>query len=190
MRFVNVLLFPLVLGCFVIMAQAQNETGQEEKTDQPAIEKENPKQPTKEKNNGLVIGKNLKVNMPLIDAFKLLGLPKSIHVQRGTESIFDSVIIEYPKYGLRIHALSAGTTVEGIEMNRKFTGRFDTDIKIGDDFKLIIEKYGVPKSFDLGVANYPDMRLFFILDNDKVISAKVFAKDTKLLSSRLAASKK
>lgn len=138
----------------------------------------------------LVIGENLKVGMSLVDAFTLLGLPESINVKRGTASEFDSIAVEYPKHGIVIHALTAGTAVEGIEVGRKFTGRFKTGIKVGDDFRLMIEKYGVPDSLESGVANYPDRQLFFILNKEKIVSAKIFTKDTKLLGNRLAASKK
>lgn len=190
--FNKIIIISLFLCISVIIAKAENdpEPNAEGKSPPPALEKESPEQSANPENSELVIGKNLKVNMTLVDAFKLLGLPKSINVKRGTDSVFDSIMIDYPGQGVKIHALSAGTTIEGIEMSRKFKGHFDTEIKIGDDFKLMIKKYGVPKSFHSGVANYPKLRVLFILDKNKIVSAKVFAKDTKLLSNRLATSKR
>lgn len=165
MKFVKLIFLILVVVCFAVAAAAENETE-------------------------LVVGENLKVGMPLTDAFKRLGLPKSVQVRRGTDSESDGIAVEYPKLGVVIHALSAGTTVEGIEVNRKFVGRFAAGVRVGDDFKTMIEKYGVPESFESGVARYPERHLIFVLNREKIVSAKVFAKDTHLLAARLAASGK
>lgn len=149
-----------------------------------------------QKGSDLVIGENLKVGMSLVDAFKLLGLPKSIQVKRGTDSQFDSVAIEYAEYALTIHALTGGKSVEGIELAAKFAGRFKSGIKIGDNFEALIEKYGIPESLTSSIvsypalASYPGQNLFFVLDGKKIIAAKNFKKNSKLLGNRLVSSAK
>ena len=65
-----------------------------------------PAKAKKKKPEGLVIGKNLKVGMPLANAIKLLGIPGSISVKRGTESKLDSVAIAYGNHGIVLHSLN------------------------------------------------------------------------------------
>ncbi|MFQ5717564.1 MAG: hypothetical protein ACE5GQ_10760 [Nitrospinales bacterium] len=137
---------------------------------------------------GLVIGENLKVGMTLADAFKLLGFAQAIQAKRGTDPKFDSIAIEYPAHGVVIQSLSGSGSVEGIEATKSFRGRFASGIKIGDNFKTIIGKYGVPDSLTSNVVRYPNLGLFFILDKGKLVSAKAFAKNSKLLGKRLVSS--
>lgn len=147
--------------------------------------------PVKAQNGSdLVIGENLKVGMSLVDAFKLLGLPESIQVKRGTDSRFDSVAIEYKEYALTIHALTDGKSIEGIELAAKFAGRFKSGIKIGDNFETLVEKYGIPESLTSSIVSYPRQNLFFMLDGKKIVAAKNFKKNSKLLGNRLVSSAK
>ncbi|MFQ5671839.1 MAG: hypothetical protein ACE5G9_02000 [Nitrospinales bacterium] len=165
MKFVKLIFLALFVACSAIPAGAENE-------------------------NELVVGENLKVGMPLTDAFKLLGLPKRIQVRRGTDRLSDGIAIAYVDHGVVIHAVNKGSVVEGIEVSLRFAGRFAAGIKIGDSFKTMIEKYGVPESFKSGVARYPKRHLIFVLNQEKIVSAKVFAKDTPLLAGRIAVSGK
>jgi len=71
-----------------------------------------PAKAKKKKPEGLVIGKNLKVGMPLKDAIKLLGIPGSIDIQRGTESKLDSISIEYANHGIVLHSLNGKRKIE------------------------------------------------------------------------------
>lgn len=132
----------------------------------------------------LVVGENLKVGMPLNQAISLLGIPESFIVRRGTDTEFDSVKMMYPAHGVAIHALNKGKVVEEIEVLDKFTGKFDTGIKIGDGFKTIISKYGRPESLTENMARYPERGYFFYLKDDMLFSAKVFTKGSKLLNLR------
>ena len=62
-----------------------------------------PAKAKKQKPEGLVIGKNLKVGMPMEEAIKLLGIPRSIKIKGGTESKLDSISIEYVNHGIVLH---------------------------------------------------------------------------------------
>lgn len=134
----------------------------------------------------LVIGQNLKVGMPLKDAIALLGIPSSVKVNRGTEAALDSIAVERLDYGVVIHALSKGTTVEAIEILPTFKGHFSSGVKIGDKFSALVEKYGMPQSVGMEIARYPELGLYFLLKDEILLSAKTFVKGSKLLESRLA----
>ena len=92
----------------------------------------------KKEKEAIVIGKLLKVGMPLEKTIALLGIPKLITVKRGTEPEMDSISIEYLSHGVRIHAL----------------------------------------------AKNPSRGCIF-LKNDTLVSAKLFAKNSKLLEYKL-----
>ncbi len=141
--------------------------------------------PSEVKEPGLVVGENVTPGMPLKQAMELLGIPKYVSVQRGPVHGTDSIRIEYPEHDLTIHALSGGTTVEGIEIGPMFKGSFDSGIKLGDKFPSLIDKYGVPKSMSSRVARYPDRGLYFLLNEDTLLSAKTYAKGTKLMDAKL-----
>jgi hypothetical protein len=134
----------------------------------------------------LAIGENLRLGMPVADAIGLLGLPDSIRVKRGTEARFDAVVIDYPKHGVAIHALTNGKTIEGIEARAVFKGKLASGIKIGDDFKALVQRHGTPKSLGDNLARYPEQELYFVLDKEKIVAMKTFVKDSKLLDNRLA----
>ena len=89
-----------------------------------------PAKAKKKKPEGLVIGKNLKVGMPLKDAIKLLGIPGSIDIQRGTESKLDSISIEYANHGIVLHSLNGKRKIEVLEILPQFKGRFAEGIKL------------------------------------------------------------
>ena len=133
----------------------------------------------------LVIGKNLKVGMPLNEVIALLGIPNTLNVQRGTEPLTDSVAIRYEKHGVVVHALNKKTTVEEIEVLPSFKGTFEAGVKIGAKFNDLIEKYGMPETLNAQVARYPQQGLYFLLEREVLVSAKVFTRDSKILDHKL-----
>ena len=144
-----------------------------------------PAKAKKKKPEGLVIGKNLKVGMPLKDAIKLLGIPGSINIQRGTESKLDSISIEYANHGIVLHSLNGKRKIEVLEILPQFKGGFAEGIKIGEKFTVLIEKYGVPQSMNASLAKYPEKGMYFSLKENVLIAAHVFAKNSKILSHQL-----
>lgn len=138
-----------------------------------------------EETHGLVIGKNLKVGMPLEKVIKLLGIPKSMAISRGTEPVLDSFQIDYPEHGLVIYALNNKQIVEEIEVLPSFEGRFSEGLKMGSKFPQLVSMYGMPKKLTTHLARYPDRGMFFVLKDDAVISAKLFVKNSKILDHQL-----
>lgn len=145
-----------------------------------AEEKKEQKGPTP-----IVIGKSLKVGMPLEKAISLLGVPKTINIRRGTEPETDSLSIEYPEHGIVIHALTRKTAIEEIEVLHTFKGRFADGLKIGSKFPGLMEKYGMPQSVKSHIARYPKIGMYFFLKNDTLVSVKVFAKNSKLFDYKM-----
>ncbi len=144
-----------------------------------------PAKAEKKKPEGLVIGKNLKVGMPLEEAIKLLGIPRSIKVKRGTESTLDSISIEYANHGIVIHFLSDKKKIEALEVLPQFVGRFAEGVKMGAKVAAMIDKYGVPQSMNASLAKYPERGMYFSLKENVLVAAHVFAKNSKILSHQL-----
>lgn len=147
--------------------------------------KQAPAKAEKKKPEGLVIGKNLKVGMSLEEAIKLLGIPRSIKVKRGTESTLDSISIEYASHGVIIHFLNGKSKIEALEIQPQFAGRFADGVKMGAKVATMIDKYGVPQSMNASLARYPAKGIYFSLKENVLIAAHVFAKNSKLLSHQL-----
>ncbi len=143
------------------------------------------KKAEKKKPEGFVIGKNLKAGMNLDKAVTLLGVPLKINVKRGTEPSLDSISIEYARHGVVIHAINGKQKVEAIELLPVFKGQFENGTKIGDNVSALIEKYGVPKTMDASLARYPDKGLYFSLKENSLVSARIFVKNSKILSHQL-----
>jgi hypothetical protein len=139
----------------------------------------------KKKQTDIVIGKTVMAGMPLNAAVKLLGLPKSISINRGSEQEIDSICITYLNHGLKIHALSNKTTVEELEVLPSFKGKFSNGIKIGSKFSSIVEIFGMPASKESNIIKYPDIRMYLFFRKDTLISAKLFDKNSKILDYRL-----
>ena len=139
----------------------------------------------KKKQAVIVIGKTLMAGMPLNAAIRLLGTPKSISINRGTEQEIDSVCIVYLNHGLKIHALSNKTTVEELEVLPTFKGEFSAGIKIGSKFSSIIEAFGMPASKEANIVKYPRIRMYLFLKRGTLISAKLFDKNSKILDYKL-----
>lgn len=138
-----------------------------------------------EEKKTLVVGENLKVGMSLNEVIALLGIPGKFIVQRGTEPLKDTVVIEYPKHGLVIYTMNKKTIVDEIEVLPTFKGSFAEGIKIGTKFNDLIAKYGVPKSMNAQIARYPDRGMFFQLEREVLVSVKIFAKGSEILDRRL-----
>lgn len=138
-----------------------------------------------EEKETLVIGKNLKVGMSVDKVITLLGIPDKFTVQRGTEPLTDTVVIEYPKRGVVIHTMSKKTTVDAIEVLPSFKGKFAEGVKIGAKFQDLIANYGVPKSMDAQIARYPERGIFFQLEKEVLVSARIFIKNSKILDRQL-----
>jgi len=139
----------------------------------------------KKKPEGLVIGKNLKIGMPLQDAIILLGTPRTIKVKRGTESTLDSLSIDYANHGVVIHFMNDKNKIEGLEIRPQFQGRFADGVKMGAKVGAMIEKYGVPQSMSESLARYPEKGMYFSLKENVLIAAHVFDKNSKLLAHQL-----
>ena len=138
-----------------------------------------------EEDISLVIGKNLKVGMPLNEVIALLGIPSTLTVERGTEPLMDSVFIKYPRHGVVVYTMNKKTTVEQIEVLPSFKGTFAEGVKIGANFNDLIEKYGMPESLNAQVARYPQQGLYFMMEREVLVSAKVFTKNSKILDYQL-----
>ncbi len=139
----------------------------------------------KKKLKGFVVGKNLKVGMTLDKAITLLGVPKKIKVERGTEPSLDSISIKYANHGVVIQALNGKQKVEAIELLPTFKGQFANGIKMGNKVPTLIQKYGVPQSMSASLARYPDKGLYFSLKENVLVSAWIFVKNSKILSHQL-----
>ncbi len=137
-------------------------------------------------NKTLVIGQNLKAGMELKSAISLLGIPQAIHVDRGVDSLTASIFIKYPQHGVVIHAMNGGGKVEGIEILPSFKGKFASGVKLGDRFPALVNKYGMPTFISNDVARYPNLGLYFQLNNEVLLSAKSFLKGSKLFKQRLS----
>lgn len=135
--------------------------------------------------SSLVIGKNLKVGMSVNEAIKLLGIPGKIDANRGTEPTNDSISIRYNNHGLIIHAMTGNGSIDHIELMPSFKGTFAEGIKIGSKFPDMIGKYGMPETLTAEVARYPHRGLYFTMSNEKVVSAKVFQRNSKLLALKM-----
>ena len=133
----------------------------------------------------LVIGKDLQVGMPLQDVIAKLGIPHNIIVNRGTEPQNDSIAIEYANHGVVVHSMSRKGTLEEIEVLPTFKGTFAEGLKLGAKFTDLIGKYGMPNSLSSQVARYPETGMYFVLDKEVLISAKVFAKNSNILDLQL-----
>ena len=144
-----------------------------------------PAKAKKKKPEGLVIGKNLKVTMPLAEAIKLLGIPGSISINRGTESKLDSISIAYANHGIVLHSLNGKKHIEALEILPQFRGSFAEGIKIGEKFTVLIEKYGVPQSMNASMAKYPKKGMYFSLKENVLVAAHVFRKNSEILSHQL-----
>jgi hypothetical protein len=137
------------------------------------------------KPESLVIGKNLSVGMPLNEAIKLLGIPGTINVKRGTESKLDSISIAYPMHGIVLHSLNKKRKIEALEVLPQFKGSFVEGVKIGVQVTALIEKYGVPQSMNANLAKYPEKGMYFSLKENMLVAAHVFEQNSKILSHQL-----
>ncbi|QPJ64499.1 MAG: hypothetical protein G3M78_03430 [Candidatus Nitrohelix vancouverensis] len=142
-----------------------------------------PQKPKEEE--GLIVGKNIKVGMPLSQAIDLLGIPKKLKVQRGMGPELDSVSVHYEGEGVIIHNLNDKGTLEELELLPSFKGQFDKGLKLGDKIDRLIEVYGVPDMFSNKIAQYPGKGIYFFLKGDTLVSAKFFVKDSKILDHQL-----
>ena len=123
--------------------------------------------------------------MALSQAFEILGTPKFINVIRGDNPSFDSISIKYLSKGIILHAFTNNTRIEALEVLPNFKGEFIEGINIGSKIEDLIKAFGVPNSMEPFIARYPQKGLYFSLDNEVVVSAQVFKKNSKLLNSRL-----
>lgn len=133
----------------------------------------------------LVIGGNLKTGMQLKQALKTLGYPDSFVVKRGPSSMTDHIEMSYAGVGVIIRVMSKGKIVQAIEINPTFKGTFDTGIKVGSPFTEIVAKYGTPETLSSQIVRYPSKGIYFLMSNSKLLSAKLFIKDSKLLEHKM-----
>ena len=134
---------------------------------------------------GFVVGGNLKVGMPLNEAFKILGTPKSVNVVRGSNPSVDSISMEYLDQGVILHVLTNKPKIEALELLQNFKGEFLEGVNIGSKIEDLIKAFGIPKSMESYIARYPQKGIYFSLDNKAVVSVQVFSRNSKILHSRL-----
>ena len=149
----------------------------------PNKDEENQKKTNRDSNpqskndfEGIVIGENLKVGMPLQKVIKILGTPKSLKVKRGIEPKLDSMSIEYLDHGITIYILNGKKRIETMEVSQQFKGAFANGIKIGEKVSVLIDKLGVPQSIDPSIARYPEKGIHFTLKQSSLVGAHVFKK--------------
>lgn len=128
---------------------------------------------------------NLKPGMPLKAALNSLGYPDSFIVKRGPSATTDHIEMGYASLGIILRAMSKGKIVEAIEVQPTFKGTFDKQIKLGSPFTAIIAKYGTPESLSSQIVRYPNRGMYFLMSNSKLLSAKMFVKDSKLLEHKM-----
>ncbi|MCH6579172.1 MAG: hypothetical protein IIA63_03845 [Nitrospinae bacterium] len=135
----------------------------------------------------IVIGGNLSPGMPLNQAIEVLGIPDKVKVVRGASQDRDSIKITYAQHGLVLRAMSNGTQIEGIEIGPTFKGTFKSEsgIKLGVKYEMVIGEYGLPSSLTAQVMRYPERGIYFQLNNERLLSAKTYAKGTKLMDANL-----
>ena len=140
-----------------------------------------------ENNNSktLVVGGNLKVGMTLSQAFEILGTPTFINVIRGGNPSFDSISIKYLSKGIILHAFTNNTRIEALEVLPNFKGEFIEGVNIGSKIEDLIKAFGIPNSMESFIARYPQKGIYFSLDNEIIISAQLFKKNSKHLKTRL-----
>ena len=141
--------------------------------------------PENNNSNTFVVGENLKVGMTLSQAFEILGTPKFINVIRGGNPSFDSISIKYLSKGIILHAFTNNTRIEALEVLPNFKGEFIEGINIGSKIEDLIKAFGVPNSMESFIARYPQKGIYFSLDNEIIVSAQVFKKNSKFFNSRL-----
>lgn len=139
----------------------------------PAIAQDPAPVPSEKK--GVVLGDTLKAGMPLQAAIELLGVPESVHVNRGLEPALDSIEINLPAQGIRFSAMSLNTKLKAIELSAAYKGAFKSGIKMGDSFAALVEKYGVPGTYEAQVARYPEQSIDFTLKNNQVVSVTTYS---------------
>ncbi len=175
----------LVIFCLMQPVAVMADTKPTDKQT-PAMKTETKKAPAKAKKPaGLVIGKNIKVGMSLEEAVKLLGIPRSIKVVRGTESRLDSTAIAYANHGIVLHTLNDKKRIAALEILPQFKGSFAAGVKMGEKVTVMIEKYGVPQSMNAEMAKYPEKGIYFSLKKNTLVAAHIFAKNSKILSHQL-----
>ena len=124
----------------------------------------------------ITIGENIKVGMPLQQAIKILGTPKSLKVKRGIAPKLDSMSIEYLDHGITIHVMNGKKRIETLEVSEQFKGEFEKGIKIGEKVSVLINKLGIPQSIDSVIVRYPAKGIHFTLKNNFLTGAYVFKK--------------
>jgi hypothetical protein len=141
--------------------------------------------PENNNNKIFVVGGNLKVDMTLSQAFEILGTPKFINVIRGGNPSFDSISIKYLSKGIILYAFTNNPRLEALEVLPNFKGEFIEGINIGSKIEDLIKTFGIPNSMESFIARYPQKGIYFSLDNEIIISAQLFKKNSKLLKTRL-----
>ena len=125
---------------------------------------------------GIVIGKNLRVDIGLKKAIKILGIPKSFKIERGIEPKLDSMSIEYLDLGIIIYVLNGEKRIKSIKVSQQFKGEFEKGIKIGEKVSILIDKLGAPQSINPLIARYPKKGIHFTLKNSSLVGAHIFKK--------------
>ncbi len=115
----------------------------------------------------MIIGKDLRLGMPLPEAMGLLGIPEKVRTLDATTD--GKGWLDYTNLGLAIASRQGGKTVEAIKVDSGFKGQFENGLKMGDLFTSVIVHYGMPTSMTPQAATYLDKGLTFRFQDQKVI---------------------
>lgn len=119
----------------------------------------------------IIIGQNLRADMPLVEAMALLGEPQAKHSAKTNGQAMEW--LDYPALGIALGAKPGGTELDVIEVGPAFKGRLATGLRIGDPHTAVLDSYGIPESLTPDRARYPDQGLVFKLQNRKVVGAEI-----------------
>ena len=106
---------------------------------------------------------------------------KALILDEGPIDCLIAILYKYCDHGLVIQAFSKAVNVVVIEMSRKFTSRFNSEIKKDGDLTKR-SKNSIPEYFEYGVSHYSNHRLSFA-QRRLIWFLWRYGKGTKLLSN-------
>ena len=130
--------------------------------------------PDKSELKGIVIGQNLTIGTTLEEAIRILGVPKSFAVERGTKPEQDRVIVSFADQGIIIYVINDKKKIESLDVLKEFKGEFFNGIKMGEEIRVLIKKWGLPHTMNSSIAHYPKKGINFGIKDKVLISAHVF----------------
>ena len=126
----------------------------------------------------IIIGQNLAIGTTLEEAIRILGVPKSFAVERGTKPEQDRVVVGYADQGIIIYVINDKKIIESFDVLKEFKGEFFNGIKMGEGIRVLIKKWGLPHSMNSFIAHYPKKGIYFDIKDNVLISAHVFHRNS------------